>query len=81
MLKEKSEFPELKRFWRSGRAVGGWESDSVKLYEWIASYYQCDLGRVFRPLVRKGLISSKIKDRSRSIQPAAKMIPASGVLP
>lgn len=33
----------------------------VRLYEWIASYYQCELGRVFRPLVRKGLMSAEAK--------------------
>lgn len=33
----------------------------IKLYEWIASYYQCELGRVFRPLVRKGLMSASAK--------------------
>jgi primosomal protein N' (replication factor Y) len=27
----------------------------IRLYEWMAGYYQCDLGRVFRPLVGKGL--------------------------
>jgi primosomal protein N' (replication factor Y) len=27
----------------------------IKLYKWMAGYYQCDLGRVFRPLVSKGI--------------------------
>jgi len=27
----------------------------IRLYQWMAAYYQCELGRVFRPLVRKGL--------------------------
>jgi primosomal protein N' (replication factor Y) len=27
----------------------------IRLYRWMAAYYQCELGRVFRPLVRKGL--------------------------
>ncbi|MBN1308584.1 MAG: primosomal protein N' [Chitinispirillaceae bacterium] len=39
---------------------GGRWTDSgstlMKLYEWVAEYYQCDLGRVFRPLMRKGLL-------------------------
>ncbi|NLP02510.1 MAG: primosomal protein N' [Fibrobacter sp.] len=62
MLKEKSEFPELKEVLeiRQGQWADG-NQTLIKLYEWIASYYQCDLGRVFRPLVRKGLISSKSK--------------------
>ncbi len=45
---------------KSGQFID--ESGSlVKLYEWIASYYQCDLGRVFRPLVSKGLIKASAK--------------------
>lgn len=28
----------------------------IRLYEWMAAYYQCDLGRVFRPLVGRGLM-------------------------
>ncbi|MBN2035756.1 MAG: primosomal protein N' [Chitinispirillaceae bacterium] len=31
----------------------------IRLYEWIAEYYQCDLGRVFRPLISKGLSVSR----------------------
>jgi primosomal protein N' (replication factor Y) len=31
----------------------------MALYRWVAGYYQCDIGRVFRPLVRKGLMESK----------------------
>jgi len=27
----------------------------IRLYQWMAAYYQCDLGRVFRPLVSRGL--------------------------
>ena len=33
----------------------------IKLYEWMAGYYQCDLGRVFRPLVGKGLSGTGAK--------------------
>ena len=33
----------------------------ITLYRWIAAYYQCDLGRVFRPLVGKGISSSTAK--------------------
>ncbi|NLG16166.1 MAG: primosomal protein N', partial [Fibrobacter sp.] len=62
LLKEKSEFPDLKEVLqvREGQWVDG-NQTLIKLYKWIASYYQCDLGRVFRPLVRKGLISAKSK--------------------
>ncbi len=33
----------------------------IRLYQWMASYYQCDLGRVFRPLVSKTLTNSSEK--------------------
>jgi primosomal protein N' (replication factor Y) len=33
----------------------------IRLYQWMADYYQCDLGRVFRPLVGKGITSSAAK--------------------
>jgi primosomal protein N' (replication factor Y) len=33
----------------------------ISLYEWMASYYQCDLGRVFRPFVRKSIINASAK--------------------
>ncbi|MBN1131332.1 MAG: primosomal protein N' [Chitinispirillaceae bacterium] len=31
----------------------------IRLYEWLAEYYQCDLGRVFRPLCAKGISRSR----------------------
>lgn len=31
----------------------------VSLYEWLASYYKCDIGRLFRPFVRKKLIETR----------------------
>ncbi len=33
----------------------------IELYKWIASYYACDLGKVFKPFVRKTLIAAKAK--------------------
>jgi len=33
----------------------------LKLYEWIARYYQCPVGRVFRPVVGKAIINKKAK--------------------
>jgi primosomal protein N' (replication factor Y) len=33
----------------------------LKLYEWLASYYQCPIGRVFRPVAGKGVISKGAK--------------------
>ncbi len=58
-IKEKSTFPDLKEVldFKSGRWTDS-GSSLMKLYEWVAEYYQCDIGRVFRPLVRKGLMKS-----------------------
>lgn len=62
MLKTVSPFPDLKevldirsdRWTDSGRSL-------LNLYKWVAGYYQCDLGRVFRPLMRKGLMTRRAK--------------------
>ncbi|MBD3314317.1 MAG: primosomal protein N' [Chitinivibrionales bacterium] len=61
-LKECSDYPNLKailevkgkQWTRAGRSL-------VRLYEWIASYYQCDLGKVFKPLIRKRFADMKSK--------------------
>ena len=37
------------------------DASLIRLYEWIASYYQCDLGRVFRPFVRKSFVEAREK--------------------
>ncbi|MDR2693317.1 MAG: primosomal protein N' [Chitinispirillales bacterium] len=33
----------------------------LKLYEWIARYYQCPVGRVFRPVAGKSIINKKAR--------------------
>jgi primosomal protein N' (replication factor Y) len=33
----------------------------LKLYKWLARYYQCPVGRVFRPIAGKGVIGKKAK--------------------
>jgi len=38
------------------------DASLIKLYNWISSYYNCNLGRVFRPFVRKGIIKIKPKE-------------------
>ena len=61
-LKTRSDHPNLKeiisanteRWTDAGRSL-------IRLYEWMASYYQCDLGRVFRPIVGKGISNSAAK--------------------
>jgi len=61
-LKPSSDFAKLKKVLevKSDRWTDA-DSSLVRLYEWIASYYHCDLGRVFRPLIRKSLIASTAK--------------------
>lgn len=61
-IKQHSAYPDLKEI--IDIKVDRWANSSsslITLYEWIARYYQCDLGRVFRPLVRKGLVTSSAK--------------------
>lgn len=61
-LKERSEFPNLKPVLDA--KAGQWTDSSqslIDLYRWIASYYQCDLGKVFKPLVRKKLLQTQAK--------------------
>ena len=43
---------------------GHWVDSSrslLELYEWMARYYQCPVGRVFRPVVNKVIINTKAK--------------------
>ncbi len=37
------------------------DNSLIRLYEWMASYYQCDLGKLFKPFIRKSLIEAKSK--------------------
>ncbi len=60
--KAESEYASLKPI--LGVRSGSWTdsgSSLIKLYQWIAAYYQCDLGRVFRPLVGKGITAASAK--------------------
>ncbi len=62
VVKSSSPFPSLKEV--IDIRVGKWSDDSkslIRLYEWISSYYQCDLGRVFRPIVSKGILNKESK--------------------
>ncbi|MBN1577133.1 MAG: primosomal protein N' [Chitinispirillaceae bacterium] len=61
-IKADSPYPDLKEVidFQGGRWTDS-GSTLMKLYEWVAEYYQCDLGRVFRPLMRKGLLNSTAK--------------------
>jgi primosomal protein N' (replication factor Y) len=61
-LKSKSEYDTLKEVIEIKEGRWSDESNSIlKLYEWVASYYQCDLGRVFRPVISKGILNKKAK--------------------
>ena len=62
VVKAASSFPELKEIIdiKSSR----WTDEGgslIELYKWVAEYYQCDLGRVFRPFLRKGLADASAK--------------------
>ena len=55
-VREASSFPRLKRVVEI--KTDRWtDSDCslIRLYEWIASYYQTDLGKIFKPLVKKSM--------------------------
>ena len=61
-LKERSSYPKLKKIIeiKEGRWADSGRS-LFKLYKWMADYYQCPLGRVFKPLVGKSIINAKAK--------------------
>jgi primosomal protein N' (replication factor Y) (superfamily II helicase) len=61
-IREASSFPRLKRV--TEIKTDRWtDSDCslIRLYEWIASYYQTDLGKIFKPLVKKGMAQARPK--------------------
>ena len=61
-VKTHSEYSSLKSILEI--KTGRWSDDSsslIRLYEWIAAYYQCDLGRVFRPIISKGVLTKDAK--------------------
>ncbi|NLL13681.1 MAG: primosomal protein N' [Fibrobacter sp.] len=61
-IKSSSPYTELKPVLavKNGKLIDD-SGSLIKLYEWMASYYQCDIGRVFRPLVSKGLMNANAK--------------------
>ncbi|MDG5813813.1 primosomal protein N' [Chitinispirillales bacterium ANBcel5] len=61
-LREKSHYPNLKPVLeiKSGRWTDSNQS-LLKLYQWMASYYQCDVGRVFRPFLSKSIMKTREK--------------------
>lgn len=62
ILKKESKFPNLKEV--IDIKTGHWTDSNrslIRLYEWMANYYKCDLGKVFRPIVRKSIVSSSSK--------------------
>jgi len=61
-LKAASDHPDLKEVMDIKNDNWNDSGDTlISLYRWVADYYQCDLGRVFRPLLRKGLMNSAAK--------------------
>jgi primosomal protein N'' len=61
-VKEKSAFPDLKPVLeiKSDRWTDA-DRSLIQLYEWIAHYYQTDLGKIFRPFIKKGLANASAK--------------------
>lgn len=61
-LKDSGEVAALKEIISlKEERIGESGGSLLALYEWIADYYQCDVGRVFKPLMRKGVMKSKPK--------------------
>ncbi|MCL2220178.1 MAG: primosomal protein N' [Chitinispirillia bacterium] len=61
-VKGGSAFGELKEILEIKE--GHWTDSNrslLKLYEWMAKYYQCPMGRLFKPLVGKSIINKKAK--------------------
>ncbi len=59
---ENSELESLKPILETNQ--NSWadsNSSLIRLYEWIASYYQCSVGKVFKPLIRKRFVEKKAK--------------------
>jgi primosomal protein N' (replication factor Y) len=61
-MKQNSSFPELKPVLeiKSDRWTDA-DRSLIQLYEWIAAYYQTDLGKIFRPFMKKGLANASAK--------------------
>ena len=61
-VRDWSAHPELKEILEIRE--GHWADSNkslLKLYEWMASYYQCPVGRVFRPIAGKAIVNKKAK--------------------
>jgi primosomal protein N' (replication factor Y) (superfamily II helicase) len=61
-LKEKSSFPHLKRI--LDIKINSWtdqDKSLIRLYEWVAAYYQSDIGALFKPFMKKRLVESTAK--------------------
>jgi primosomal protein N' (replication factor Y) len=59
-VKDRSEHPDLKEI--LDIREGHWTDSNrslLKLYEWMARYYQCPMGRIFKPLVNKSIIGKR----------------------
>jgi primosomal protein N' (replication factor Y) (superfamily II helicase) len=61
-LKATSAYPNLKKVREA--AIARWtdgDRSLIRLYEWIASYYQTELSALFRPLIKKHLVNASAK--------------------
>ncbi|MDR3012576.1 MAG: primosomal protein N' [Chitinispirillales bacterium] len=61
-VKSEAAYPKLKEI--IDIKEGRWADSNrslLKLYKWMAEYYQCPVGRVFKPLIGKAVINKKAK--------------------
>ncbi len=61
-LKDSSPHPHLKKVQEA--ATSRWtdgDRSLIRLYEWIAAYYQTELSALFRPLIKKHLVNASAK--------------------
>jgi primosomal protein N' (replication factor Y) len=61
-IKRQSAFANLKEIieCKSDRWTDA-DQSLIRLYEWIAQYYQTDLGKIFRPFIKKGIAKAEAK--------------------
>lgn len=64
-IKENSPYPNLKPILEIKSE--GWSHSSealILLYRWISDYYHTPLGKVFKPLIKKGIADKKAKEET-----------------
>jgi primosomal protein N' (replication factor Y) len=61
-LTDRSEHSNLKTVFDIKKIrINESDRELVNVYEWISSYYQCELGTVYKPFIRKGIVRAQPK--------------------